>query len=103
MLKQEIGWFDHPNNGVGSLSARLASDAAAVQGVSHHYTIYFALFMKQSSSPTVSSSRFNNTFRDGWVIFHYIARIFGASESTITVTDSQKRETFTPVLQSYLG
>ncbi|KAJ8720984.1 hypothetical protein PYW08_006449 [Mythimna loreyi] len=32
MLNQEIGWFDHPNNGVGALSARLASDAAAVQG-----------------------------------------------------------------------
>uniref|UniRef100_A0A2A4JRP4 ABC-type xenobiotic transporter n=1 Tax=Heliothis virescens TaxID=7102 RepID=A0A2A4JRP4_HELVI len=34
MLKQEIGWFDDTRNGVGALSARLASDAAAVQGVS---------------------------------------------------------------------
>ena len=34
MLKQEIGWFDDAQNGVGALSARLASDAAAVQGVS---------------------------------------------------------------------
>ncbi|CAH2087972.1 unnamed protein product [Euphydryas editha] len=32
MLKQEIGWFDDPVNGVGALCARLASDAAAVQG-----------------------------------------------------------------------
>ncbi|PZC77504.1 hypothetical protein B5X24_HaOG200315 [Helicoverpa armigera] len=32
MLKQEIGWFDDARNGVGALSARLASDAAAVQG-----------------------------------------------------------------------
>ncbi|KAI5635252.1 ABC transporter transmembrane region domain-containing protein [Phthorimaea operculella] len=32
MLKQEIGWFDHPLNGVGALCARLAADAAAVQG-----------------------------------------------------------------------
>lgn len=32
MLDQEIGWFDDPENGVGSLTARLAADAAAVQG-----------------------------------------------------------------------
>ncbi|XP_047539105.1 multidrug resistance protein homolog 49-like isoform X1 [Vanessa atalanta] len=32
MLQQEIGWFDNPLNGVGALCARLASDAAAVQG-----------------------------------------------------------------------
>ncbi|KAJ0172665.1 hypothetical protein K1T71_011804 [Dendrolimus kikuchii] len=32
MLAQEIGWFDDPKNGVGALSARLAADAAAVQG-----------------------------------------------------------------------
>ncbi|XP_026736211.1 multidrug resistance protein homolog 49-like [Trichoplusia ni] len=32
MLNQEIGWFDDPSNGVGALSARLAADAAAVQG-----------------------------------------------------------------------
>ncbi|XP_045453691.1 multidrug resistance protein homolog 49-like [Melitaea cinxia] len=32
MLKQEIGWFDDAVNGVGALCARLASDAAAVQG-----------------------------------------------------------------------
>ncbi|CAB3251562.1 unnamed protein product [Arctia plantaginis] len=32
MLAQEIGWFDHPRNGVGALTARLAADAAAVQG-----------------------------------------------------------------------
>ncbi|KAJ2945156.1 hypothetical protein O0L34_g9219 [Tuta absoluta] len=32
MLKQEIGWFDDPLNGVGALCSRLAADAAAVQG-----------------------------------------------------------------------
>lgn len=32
MLRQEIGWFDDPKNGVGALTARLAADAAAVQG-----------------------------------------------------------------------
>ncbi|GBP97567.1 Multidrug resistance protein homolog 65 [Eumeta japonica] len=32
MLKQEIGWFDAPENGVGALCSRLAADAAAVQG-----------------------------------------------------------------------
>ncbi|XP_072945637.1 multidrug resistance protein homolog 49 [Epargyreus clarus] len=32
MLKQEIGWFDDAKNGVGALCARLAADAAAVQG-----------------------------------------------------------------------
>ncbi|XP_039747692.1 multidrug resistance protein homolog 49-like isoform X2 [Pararge aegeria] len=32
MLAQEMGWFDHPLNGIGALCARLAADAAAVQG-----------------------------------------------------------------------
>ncbi|XP_026751767.1 multidrug resistance protein homolog 49-like isoform X2 [Galleria mellonella] len=32
MLKQEIGWFDDPSNGIGALCSRLAADAAAVQG-----------------------------------------------------------------------
>ncbi|KAI8440970.1 hypothetical protein MSG28_009258 [Choristoneura fumiferana] len=32
MLRQEIGWFDDPQNGVGALCSRLAADAAAVQG-----------------------------------------------------------------------
>ncbi|KAL0879462.1 hypothetical protein ABMA27_003213 [Loxostege sticticalis] len=32
MLKQEIGWFDDPVNGIGALCSRLAADAAAVQG-----------------------------------------------------------------------
>ncbi|KPJ05317.1 Multidrug resistance protein-like 49 [Papilio xuthus] len=32
MLKQEMGWFDHPVNGIGALCSRLAADAAAVQG-----------------------------------------------------------------------
>ncbi|XP_059046777.1 multidrug resistance protein homolog 49-like isoform X2 [Achroia grisella] len=32
MLKQEIGWFDDPLNGIGALCSRLAADAAAVQG-----------------------------------------------------------------------
>ncbi|XP_061717365.1 multidrug resistance protein homolog 49-like [Cydia pomonella] len=32
MLRQEIGWFDDPANGVGALCGRLAGDAAAVQG-----------------------------------------------------------------------
>jgi ATP-binding cassette subfamily B (MDR/TAP) protein 1 len=33
MLRQEIGWFDRPENSTGSLCARLSSDAANIQGV----------------------------------------------------------------------
>ncbi|XP_061918777.1 phosphatidylcholine translocator ABCB4-like isoform X3 [Entelurus aequoreus] len=33
MLRQDLGWFDNPNNSVGALSTRLASDTAQVQGV----------------------------------------------------------------------
>lgn len=33
-MKQEMGWFDSPRNGVGILCARLAGDCASVQGVS---------------------------------------------------------------------
>ncbi|KAF5885785.1 multidrug resistance protein 1-like isoform X1, partial [Clarias magur] len=32
MLRQEIGWFDDPNNSPGVLSTRLATDASMVQG-----------------------------------------------------------------------
>ncbi|XP_013418888.1 multidrug resistance protein 1 [Lingula anatina] len=32
MLRQEIGWFDEPTNQVGALTARLATDASAVNG-----------------------------------------------------------------------
>lgn len=34
MLNQEIAWFDDKANGVGTLCARLSTDASAVQGVS---------------------------------------------------------------------
>ena len=33
ILRQEIAWFDRQENSTGSLCARLASDAANVQGV----------------------------------------------------------------------
>lgn len=34
MLKQEMGWYDRKDNGVGALCARLSAEAAHVQGVS---------------------------------------------------------------------
>lgn len=45
MLKQEIGFFDRKENGVGALCARLSSEAAQVQGVLHFhiYINYFNL------------------------------------------------------------
>lgn len=33
ILSQEIGYFDMPENNVGTLTTRLAVEAAAVQGV----------------------------------------------------------------------
>ena len=33
MMKQEIGWFDEKENGVGALCAKLSGEAASVQGV----------------------------------------------------------------------
>lgn len=33
MIRQEIGWFDRKENGVGALCARLSGEAAQVQGV----------------------------------------------------------------------
>lgn len=35
MLVQEIAWYDNKENGVGSLCARLSTEAANVQGVSN--------------------------------------------------------------------
>lgn len=40
MLYQEMSYFDEPANGVGNLTARLATDAAAVKGVSCHGNVY---------------------------------------------------------------
>ncbi|XP_061918788.1 ATP-dependent translocase ABCB1-like isoform X1 [Entelurus aequoreus] len=33
LMRQDLGWFDNPNNSVGALTTRLASDTAQVQGV----------------------------------------------------------------------
>ena len=33
MLSMEIGWFDLPENNVGTLCTKLSIEAAAVQGV----------------------------------------------------------------------
>lgn len=44
MLRQEIGWFDDPQNGVGALCARLAADAAAVQGVRYKSLLLLSLY-----------------------------------------------------------
>lgn len=33
MLKQEMGWYDKKENGIGTLCAQLAGDASSVQGV----------------------------------------------------------------------
>lgn len=35
ILKQEQGWFDDKNNGVGALCTKLSNDAAYIQGVSY--------------------------------------------------------------------
>ncbi|KAM4600373.1 ATP-dependent translocase ABCB1 [Polymixia lowei] len=32
MMRQDLGWFDEPNNSVGCLTTRLATDAAQVEG-----------------------------------------------------------------------
>lgn len=37
MMKQEIGWYDDRQHGVGALCARLSNDAAQVQGVKGSY------------------------------------------------------------------
>ena len=34
MLTQEVGWFDDKENNIGTLSTKLATETAAVQGVS---------------------------------------------------------------------
>lgn len=36
MMKQEIGWFDRKENGVGALCSRLSSQASSIQGVSRY-------------------------------------------------------------------
>ena len=43
MLKQEMGWFDQPNNNTGALCSRLSADAAAIQGVSKFSLFLFRL------------------------------------------------------------
>ena len=33
IMRQEMGWFDQESNSIGALCARLAGDAANIQGV----------------------------------------------------------------------
>ena len=40
MVFQEMGFFDEPQNSTGSLTTRLAVDAAAIQGVKNTH-VYF--------------------------------------------------------------
>ena len=42
MLKQDMGWYDIKENGVGALCAKLSNDASSVQGVSFvkYNTVY---------------------------------------------------------------
>ena len=47
MLKQEMGWFDHPKNNTGALCSRLSADAAAIQGVSSVYLFVLKEFCLQ--------------------------------------------------------
>ena len=63
MLKQEMGWFDQPNNNTGALCSRLSADAAAIQGVrkitrfasfSGHSLFPFCLFF-QATGPRVGA------------------------------------------------
>ena len=53
MLRQEIGWFDDHKNNPGALSARLATDAAYVKGVSGLFInfvfIYIFIFPSRES------------------------------------------------------
>ncbi len=52
MLRQEMGWFDHPSNNTGALCSRLSADAAAIQGVSvpinRGFILGFSGFIKKS-------------------------------------------------------
>lgn len=68
MLRQEIGWYDQKENGVGALCSRLSSEAAQVQGVLRcTFPITLPLLLKlpghrtkNRNSHTVS---FNNNHR----------------------------------------
>ena len=48
MLKQEMAWFDLPENGTGALCTRLSSDAAAIQGVSEIESKIFLTHMRNN-------------------------------------------------------
>lgn len=45
MIRQDMSWFDHPDNSVGALSVRLTGDAASVQGVSYSELSKFKRFI----------------------------------------------------------
>lgn len=52
MLRQEIGWYDRKENGVGALCAKLSGEAALVQGVSEIIltAIYSTTFSRKDNS-----------------------------------------------------
>ena len=56
MLKQEMGWFDQPNNNTGALCSRLSADAAAIQGVSHYSSEIKRFMLDEMTQSNISKN-----------------------------------------------
>ena len=50
VLLKDLSWFDDPENSVGALATRLASDPAQVQGVSGNNTCKLHLFQMNTGA-----------------------------------------------------
>lgn len=55
-LRQEIAFFDNPSNSTGALTARLATEVSAVQGVSISHNVILDDLMAKSLTLTVRVS-----------------------------------------------
>lgn len=74
VLSQDIPWFDQQDNTAGAICARLAKDAAAVQGVNWIYLDWIAnidchhLGYWTSSVDDVSSRIHTGQLDGGWLV-----------------------------------
>ncbi|GBN49932.1 Multidrug resistance protein 1 [Araneus ventricosus] len=84
MITQDIAWFDHPKNSVGSLCAKLTSDASDMQGVTG--SRLSTLLQTFSTLGTCIFIAVNYNYKIGLVVFAFVPLI-------ILIVGTEKRMT----------
>lgn len=77
IITQDITWFDHPTNSVGSLCARLTSDASDMQGASGYRISTLVQTVSTITACTFLACYFN--YKLGLLVFAFVPLILMAA------------------------